>query len=260
MRPLIGITGRQLALGMMANTSPRFRDQRINAYFTDFAECVASAGGTPVDLPFVSSATGVIDRLDGLVVTGGQDVHPSRWGGEALADPDVDPRWAHDAHDAERDSYEAALIGAALEADIPILGVCRGHQLLNIVMGGTLIEHLDQGPIVHATAHVAPSAGDPAHVVEFVEGSWAHSVYGPHRVVNSWHHQAVDRLGRGIAVTGRTSDGVIECIALEDRPVVGVQWHPEWSAQPDPVFDWLVDRSADVAARRARTLSERVTA
>jgi putative glutamine amidotransferase len=260
MRPLIGITGRQLTLGVVANTSPRFRDQRISTYFSGFAECVARAGGTPVDLPFVSSATGVVDRLDALIVTGGQDVHPSRWGGGAAVDPDVDPRRDHDAHDAERDSYEASLIEAALVADIPVLGVCRGHQLLNVVLGGTLIEHLDDGPILHATRHPAPSAGDPAHVVEFVEGSWAHQVYGPHRVVNSWHHQAVDRLGVGVVVTGRTSDGVVECIALEDRPVVGIQWHPEWSLQPDPVFDWLVDRSAAAAATRSSTPNERVTA
>lgn len=241
MRPLIGITGRQLTLGMLANTSPRFREQRINTYFTDFDECVAQAGGIPVDLPFVAGAAGVVDRLDGLVVTGGQDVHPSRWGGQAVVDPAIDPRWDHDAHDEERDTYEAALIEAALAAGIPVLGVCRGHQLLNVVLGGTLVEHLGPGPIVHATEHAAPSGGDPAHVVEFVPGSWAHEVYGDRRVVNSWHHQAVDRPGRGVVVTGRTSDGVVESIGVEGRPAVGVQWHPEWSVQPDPVFDWLVD-------------------
>jgi putative glutamine amidotransferase len=250
MRPLIGITGRKLTLGMLANTSPRFRDRSISSYFTDFAECVARAGGIPVDLPFVSSTAGVVDRLDGLIVTGGQDVHPSRWGGRTTVDPAVDPRWDHDAHDAERDSHEAALIEAALVADIPVLGVCRGHQLLNVVLGGTLVEHLSDGPIVHATADSAPSSGDPEHLVEFVEGSWAHQVYGPRRVVNSWHHQAVDRPGRGISVTGRTADGVVESIALDDRPVLGVQWHPEWSVEPDPVFDWLVDRASDLAARR----------
>lgn len=260
MRPLIGITGRQLTLGMLANTSPRFRNQRINSYFTDFAESVARAGGIPVDLPFVSSTSGVVDRLDGLIVTGGQDVHPARWGGTAVVDPDVDPRWNHDAHDLQRDSYEATLIQAALDAEIPVLGVCRGHQLLNVVLGGTLIEHLDDGPIVHATGHAAPSTGDSAHVVEFVEGSWAQQIYGSHRVVNSWHHQAVDRLGEGVVVTGRTSDGVVECIALEGRPVVGVQWHPEWSPQADPVVDWLVDRSAEVPARRSISRTERVTA
>jgi putative glutamine amidotransferase len=243
-KPLIGITGRQLALGMVANTSPRFREQRIHTYFTAFAGAVAAAGGIPVAIPFVAEAADVVDRLDGLIVTGGQDVHPARWGGVAEVDPAADPRWDHDVHDAERDSYEAALISAAVDADVPLLGVCRGHQLLNVLFGGTLVEHLEDGPIVHAAPYAAPSDGDPAHLVEFVEGTWAHQVYGPRRVVNSWHHQAIDRLGRGLHVTGRTPDGVVESIALADRPVVGVQWHPEWSAtQPDPAFAWLVSAS-----------------
>jgi putative glutamine amidotransferase len=167
-------------------------------------------------------------------------------------DPSVDPRWDHDAHDAERDSYEAALIAAAVDAGIPVLGVCRGHQLLNVVLGGTLIEHLAGGPIVHATRHAAPTDGDPAHVVEFVEGSWVRAVYGARRVVNSWHHQAVDQLGQGLSVTGRTPDGVVESIGLDDRPVIGVQWHPEWSAtQPDPIFAWLVNVCAVGRGRKA---------
>jgi putative glutamine amidotransferase len=250
MRPLIGITGRKLTFGMLADTSPLYRDRRIDCYFTDFAECVARAGGIPVELPFVSATTEVVGRLDGLLVTGGQDVHPSRWGGSATVDPDVDPRWNHDVHDLERDSYEASLIEAALVADIPVLGVCRGHQLLNVVLGGTLVEHLQPGSVVHSTKHSAPSAGDPEHVVEFVEGSWAHRVYGARRVVNSWHHQAVDRPGAGLAVTGRTADGVVESIALDGRPVLGVQWHPEWSVEPDPIFEWLVEQSSGLAAQR----------
>jgi putative glutamine amidotransferase len=248
--PLIGITGRQLMFGMMDTVSPSFRDQRISTYFTAFAESVARAGGTPVDLPFVSSSTDVVHRLDGLVVTGGQDVHPSRWGGQAVVDALIDPRWSPDAHDLVRDAYEAALIEAAIAAGIPVLGVCRGHQLLNVVRGGTLIEHLEDGPITHYTRHAAPSAGDPEHLVEFVEGSWAHEVYGASRVTNSWHHQAVDRPGHGLVVTGRTADGVVESIALEGRPVVGVQWHPEWSVEPDPIFEWLIEHSAGRTGQR----------
>jgi putative glutamine amidotransferase len=259
-RPLIGITGRQLALGMVANTSPWYRDQHLSTFFSAFAEHVARAGGIPVNLPFAAGAAGVLDRLDGLLVTGGQDVHPARWGGTAVVDPEADPRWGHDAHDAERDEYEAALIEAAVAANIPVLGICRGHQLLNVVMGGTLIEHLEPkaGAILHATDDVPPAAGAANHVVEFVEGSWAHELYGPRRVVNSWHHQAVDQPGRGIRVTGRTPDGVVECIALDGHPVVGVQWHPEWSVEPDPVFAWLVAKSSEVIARRDDTPKEGV--
>jgi len=249
MRPLIGITGRALALGMVANTSQRFREQRIHTYYAAFAEGIAAAGGVPVAIPFAAPAVETIEHLDGLIVAGGQDVHPALWGGQAEVDPIADPRWNHDTHDAERDCYEAALLTAALEAGTPVLGVCRGHQLLNVVLGGTLIEHLEDGAIVHAAGYSAPSDGDPNHVVEFVPGSWAHGLYGARRVMNSWHHQAVDRLGEGLVVSGSTADGVVECISLSERPVVGVQWHPEWSAtQPDPAFAWLVGVSSRESA------------
>ncbi|MFJ9420349.1 gamma-glutamyl-gamma-aminobutyrate hydrolase family protein [Streptomyces sp. NPDC101227] len=240
MKPLIGITGRRLGLGMVKGTSRRFQFQFINSYFSAFGDNVAAAGGIPVNLPFHADAEGVIDRLDGLIVTGGQDVHPSRWGGAARVDPAVDPRWDHDAPDLERDEYEAALIVAALQANLPILGVCRGHQLLNVALGGSLVEHLDEGRIVHASPNFAPDDGDDEHSVRFTPGSLAHTLYGPQRVVNSWHHQAVGRLGRGLTVMGTTADGVVEAIRLDDSPVMGVQWHPEWMASPDPVFDWLV--------------------
>lgn len=245
MAPLIGISGRQISLGTVAGTSSRFREQRVDLYYGAFAEVVAAAGGIPVELPFVSSTVGVIDRLDGLLIAGGQDVHPARWGGKAVVDPDADPRWAHDVHDAGRDEHEAALIEAALAADVPLLGVCRGHQLLNVVLGGTLIEHLEEGPITHLTRYAPPSAGDPEHVVGFVPGTLAYDLYGPSRVVNSWHHQAVDVPGRGLEVMGRTSDGVVESIGIPGRSVLGVQWHPEWSVDLDPAIDWLVAAAAE---------------
>ena len=259
MKPLIGVTGRLLTLGMLQNTSPLYRDRQISTYFADFAAGVAGAGGIPVELPWCVDAAEVVERLDGLVVTGGQDVHPSRWGGQAVVDASVDPRWSHDAHDLGRDAYEAALIEAAIDRGIPVLGICRGHQLLNVVRGGTLIEHLeDGGPITHSSRNPAPSTGDDEHLVEFVEGSVVHAIYGPRRRTNSWHHQAVDRPGRGITVTGRTADGVVESIALDGRPVIGVQWHPEWSGEPDPAFDWLVEQSTQIAAGRARLAPQNV--
>lgn len=257
MAPLIGITGRQGSLGMVAGTSTRFRDQRTDLYYTAFAEGVARAGGVPVELPFVSSSLGVIEHLDGLLIAGGQDVHPARWGGRAAVDPNADPRWAHDVHDAGRDAHEAALIEGALAAGVPLLGICRGHQLLNVVLGGTLIEHLEEGPITHMTRHVPPSAGDPEHEVTFVPGSLAYELYGPTRVTNSWHHQAVDRPGRDVEVMGRTSDGVIESIGIPGRPVLGVQWHPEWSVDPDPALGWLVSAASQ---RHAVHATERALA
>ncbi|MGD6755825.1 gamma-glutamyl-gamma-aminobutyrate hydrolase family protein [Streptomyces sp. BH105] len=254
MKPLIGITGRRLSLGMVKRTSRRFQSQYINSYFSAFGDNVAAAGGIPVNLPFHVDEEGVIERLDGLIVTGGQDIHPSRWGGTAEVDPTVDPREDFDAPDPERDEYEAALIEAALRANVPILGVCRGHHLLNVVLGGTLVEHIEEGgPVVHVSGNSAPDDGDAAHTVSFTPGTLAHTLYGPQRVVNSWHHQAVDRLGRGLSVMGTAADGVVEAIRLDDSPVVGVQWHPEWMASTDPLFDWLVAVSATTAPAPAMT-------
>ncbi|MEV8566412.1 gamma-glutamyl-gamma-aminobutyrate hydrolase family protein [Streptomyces sp. NPDC051322] len=253
MKPLIGITGRRLSLGMVARTSRRFQFQFINSYFSAFGDSVAAAGGIPVNLPFNVEAEHVVDRLDGLIVTGGQDIHPSRWGGSVQVDPAVDPRWDFDAPDLERDEYEADLIVAALQANVPLLSVCRGHHLLNVVLGGTLVEHIDEGPIVHVSPNFAPDDGDDEHTVSFTPGSLAHTLYGPQRVVNSWHHQAVDRLGRGLSVMGTAADGVVEAIGLDDSPVMGVQWHPEWMASPDPAFDWLVAVSTTGAPSPAMT-------
>jgi putative glutamine amidotransferase len=230
--------------------SPKFQHQFVDSYFTAFGQCVAAAGGIPVNLPFAAGAAGVIERLDGLVVTGGQDVHPERWGGRAPATPAADPRWDHDAIDVERDEHEATLIEAALGAGVPLLGVCRGHQLLNVVLGGTLVEDVDQTHVVHASPNPAPDDGDLPHIVSFVPATTAHAIYGAHRVVNSWHHQAVDRLGRDLAVMGTTPDGVVEAIGIPARPVLGVQWHPEWAGSPDPVFDWLVMEAGQASVNR----------
>ena len=250
MKPLIGITGRSFRLKMVSETSERFGDRLTNSFFADFDRCVAAAGGIPVDLPFVSASTGVIDRLDGLIVSGGQDVHPQRWGGIRPVDPHADPRLAFDAIDDERDQYEAMLISDALESGIPVLGVCRGHQLLNVVLGGTLIEDIRETSVVHSSPHAAPAGYSDGHIIEFVPGSVARQLYGACRTSNSWHHQSIDEPGEGLVVTGRAMDGIVEMVELSGRPVIGVQWHPEWQTEADPIFEWFVDQCRSSAGRQ----------
>ncbi|WP_326835009.1 gamma-glutamyl-gamma-aminobutyrate hydrolase family protein [Amycolatopsis rhabdoformis] len=250
MKPLIGVTGRRVAAGLVTGVSERFRQRPVEVFFADFGRRVTEAGGLAVDLPFESGEAGVVSRLDGLIVTGGQDVHPARWGGRAPLDTTTDPRWQPNAPDAARDDYEVALLEAALGSGIPILGVCRGHQLLNVVLGGTLIEHLDAGAILHDSARAAPSAGDLSHLVEFLPGSLAHRVHGRSRITNSWHHQAVAGLGGGVVASGHTADGVVEAIEVAGRPVLGVQWHPEWMPGVEPAFGWLVAEASASGARR----------
>jgi putative glutamine amidotransferase len=142
-----------------------------------------------------------------------------------------------------RDDWELALIRAALTVRLPMLCVCRGAQLLNIALGGTLVQHLDDDGR-HASWHTPRT--DRCHVVRFAPGSRAAELYGTERATNSLHHQAVDERGEGVAVTGSTDDGVVEAFEVADRPeVFAVQWHPEMlEEQPDPAFAWLVRTAA----------------
>ncbi|TCN53388.1 putative glutamine amidotransferase [Rhodococcus sp. SMB37] len=242
MKPLVGITGRRLQSSVITHMDSRYAERDIDFYFTDYASKVAAAGGIPVLLPYEAGHEETVDRIDALIITGGQDVHPAMWGGsvEDASVPVGSSRTSGFALDADRDSYESALLRAAIDQSVPVLGICRGHQLLNVVRGGTLIPDLPPSSVEHYLTDAAPTEGRPEHVVSFVPGSLAHSLYGPTRVVNSWHHQAVDLVGSGLVVSGTASDEIVEAIELPGHPVLGVQWHPEWQVAPDPAFDWIV--------------------
>ncbi|MHB1929890.1 MAG: gamma-glutamyl-gamma-aminobutyrate hydrolase family protein [Acidimicrobiales bacterium] len=147
------------------------------------------------------------------------------------------------ATEPERDAWELELLRAALDADLPVLAICRGLQLLNVACGGTIVADIPAGagdnhPRFGSDRH------DLAHEVRFEPGSLAARVYGPAALVNSLHHQAVDRLGDGLVITGRSPDGTIEALELPGRPVLAVQWHPE-AVAGDAGPAWLVE-----AARR----------
>lgn len=252
MKPLIGITGRRLLAATITHMDPRYADREIDLFFSDYAARVAEAGAIPVLLPYEAGTEQTIERLDGLLVTGGQDVHPALWGGDVEKSAPVDgARTSGFALDMDRDVYEMTLIRAAIVSRTPVLGICRGHQILNVALGGTLVADLPATQVVHYLTDAAPTDGRPDHRVAFTPGSLAHAIFGPSRTVNSWHHQAVDRCGSGLVASGRAQDAVVEVIELPDYPVLGVQWHPEWQSTPDPVFAWLVD----AARADARSLS-----
>lgn len=233
-----------MRMGLVGGVPAIYGAQHISTYVADVDRCIARSHGLPVDLPFDVDPVEIVQRLDGLVITGGQDIHPDFWGGRAAVETTRDPRHHHSAHDLERDNYEAGLLAAALDVGLPVLGICRGHQLLNVHLGGTLVEHLPDRNVAHNSLQVAPTDGAPDHAVEMVAESTVATIYGRRRVVNSWHHQAVDRLGTGLVATAYATDGVVEAAELPGRPVVGLQWHPEWTVTPDPIFDWLVAAAA----------------
>ncbi|MER6353349.1 gamma-glutamyl-gamma-aminobutyrate hydrolase family protein [Streptomyces sp. NPDC001634] len=179
-----------------------------------YPRLVQQAGGLaamlPPDDPAHAAAT--VARLDGLVIAGGPDVDPSHYG--AARSPRTGPPAP------ERDSWELALIEAALASGTPLLGICRGMQLLNVALGGTLVQHID------GHAEVVGVFG--RHTVKPVPGTLYADAVPEETSVPTYHHQAVDRLGAGLAASAYAADGTVEAIELPSAGwVLGVQWHPE---------------------------------
>ena len=176
----------------------------------NYINAVQSCGGTPVAayLPDLST------DFDGLILCGGVDIHPSYYHQEIDGTGEIN---------GPRDVSEFALAKAFIEAGKPVLGICRGLQLLNVYFGGTLIQDLP-----NAHEHTSKADYDLIHRVQAVPGSVVHSLYGNSFVVNSSHHQAIGKLGEGLTVTMTAENPkVIEGIAHETLPVLAVQWHPE---------------------------------
>ena len=195
-----------------------------------------------------AGADEVIDVLDGLVLTGGGDVDPLAYGEEPV--PEVS------GVNPNRDASERALLAAALRADMPVLAICRGCQVLNVELGGTLHQHLPDvvGHLAHRSAPYV--FGDVE--VQTLPGSIAAGVFGDTPTVRCSHHQAIHDLGRGLVATACTTDGVVEAVELPSaRFVLAVQWHPEegWDQRP---FDALVARGPGLPGR-AVGAQERMT-
>lgn len=192
----------------------------------NYVEAVQRAGGLalllPVDPLVVEAPDEALELLDGLVLAGGADIDPGSYGQSAHAETvDTVP---------ERDAFEIALTRAAIERDLPVLGICRGMQLINVACGGTLQQHLPERLGHGEHRRVTGSFDGSDHDVVLVEGSLAARAAGElTHATKSHHHQGVDRLGDGLVVSGVSAlDELPEAIELPDkRFVLGVQWHPE---------------------------------
>ncbi|MEU4496138.1 gamma-glutamyl-gamma-aminobutyrate hydrolase family protein [Streptomyces sp. NPDC023998] len=179
-----------------------------------YPRLVQAAGGLATLLPpdDPAAAESVVARLDGLVIAGGADVEPIRYGAEP------DPRTGPPAR--ERDSWELALIRAALASGTPLLGICRGLQLLNVALGGTLVQHLD--------GHVGGVGVFGRHTVKPVPGTRYASIVPEESSVPTYHHQSVDRLADTLVASAYAQDGTVEAVELAGAGwALGVQWHPE---------------------------------
>ncbi len=217
------------------------KDVEFDLHFADYHQAVAACGGLPVELARDADVDGIVERLDGIVLTGGADVDPATYG------QDADPNLG--AIEQDRDRWELALLEAAERRGIPVLCICRGVQLLNVAKGGTLRQHVgvDEGD---GHPRFDEDGREPAHGVELDAGSLAASLYGSHAEVNSLHHQVIDEVGEGLRVTGRSPDGSVEVLEHAGGSILGLQWHPELLEKPDPAFQWLVEAASKAQAAR----------
>jgi putative glutamine amidotransferase len=234
-RPIIGIT-------LDSEPAGGWSKMPWYALRQNYCDAVARAGGLPVPLPHEPElAADYLAKIDGLLITGGAfDVDPSLFGAST--------RHTTVKTKDRRTAFEYAITKGAIDADKPVLGICGGQQLMNVVLGGTLIQHIPdeiKNPLPHEQPNPRTEAG---HNVKVVAGTLLHRVVRELELpVNSAHHQAVKAVGKGIVVNAVAPDGVIE--GIEDprrRFVIGVEWHPEYSISPgdDRIFDAFIRAAA----------------
>src|SRR3954452_20491529 len=243
-RPLIGLTAYAQQVQYGSN------DLLAGMLPMTYVRAVHATGGRAVLITPDDPGTDVLESLDGIVFSGGADVDPARWGAAQHPETNVD---------AVRDESEFMLMRAALDADLPVLGVCRGMQVMAVVAGGTLHQHLPD--LVGTERHRAAAGTDPLaadasaygrHDVVLKPGSQAAALLGSRLTVNSFHHQAVDDPGTFTAVGWCPDDKVVEVIEDRERHfAVGVQWHPE----PPPALRFSSPWSGGPADRVGSRLS-----
>ncbi|WP_017791832.1 gamma-glutamyl-gamma-aminobutyrate hydrolase family protein [Leucobacter salsicius] len=212
-----------------------------------YLDAVTSVGGIAFVLPpqpvSADTARAIIASLDGIIFSGGADINPAAYG-EAAHEKTGAPR-------DDRDTFEGELVQAAIEAKIPFLGICRGAQILNVELGGTLLQHLPD--VVGDDRYQLGAARFNPIEVEVEPGTRIAEVYGNALQATAplYHHQGLGEIGEGLVVTSRTSDGIVESVELPTVPFgLAVQWHPEEHPEDRRLFEGLVAAAQEYAARK----------
>lgn len=232
---IVGISGNR-------RTWDDFVRDYVNYHYTDSIEM---AGGVPLILPITTSeevAKSYIEIIDALILSGGHDMDPALYNEELLPEGEMPFR--------RRDTFDMLLIKYALEKNIPILGVCRGMQVLNVYFGGSLYQDLKYNKEIYLKHIQEINPGEPVHKVMIEKDSILSGIYGTEIWVNSYHHQLVREVGKGLKITGRSTDMAVELIEWRDnsRFIMGIQWHPEMmyssgSDEMGKVFTLLLERA-----------------
>lgn len=213
----------------------------------DYVDGVRRAGAIPVLIPpGETQLENLLSTIDGLILAGGGDINPELYGGTL-----------HETIynlDSERDKAEMALARRAIETRMPTLGICRGTQIINVMLGGTLIEHLPD-VVGESVLHRLPPREPTEHMVTLEKSSRLADILGTVECsIASWHHQAICDVADGLRVIARAPDGTIEAVEMPDNPMlIAVQWHPELTAGRDAAQQRLFDTVVQyAAARRSR--------
>lgn len=236
-KPKIGVPSNHLI-----HQNPRFGTNFVDYIQINYIEGLRQAGGVPYIFPMgePEDAETYVDSVDGILLTGGQDISSDLFGEEPL------PQLGET--DIHRDRFEIAIIQASQAAHKPVLGICRGQQIMNVALGGTLYQDIYAQHVATINHDQGPTAGEtPTHHVTATPGSWLRDAFGERFLTNSFHHQAVHELGRGLKPTGVTDDGVIEAIESDDDQLLAVQFHPEMMFKAhtefEKIFQWVVKRA-----------------
>lgn len=239
----------KIVLGLpipVEDASWRVWSGRAHLLSSRYATRFQNAGATVLMIPIAadgvsdlgSDARQIIGMLDGLIIAGGADVEPSRY--DAPVDPNSGP------FDEGRDAWELALLEAAIEAGVPVFAICRGMQLLNVLLGGTLIQHLPD--TLGTTVHRPTRDAYGTHRVRTTESSWLRDAIGAEADVATYHHQAVHEIGKGLVIAATTEDGTVEALEDLSRNLIAVQWHPE-ASDNDRIFAKFVQLCDQQSAR-----------
>ncbi len=214
-KPVIGISASMFRT--LASTTIK---SYVNEYYVN---AISDAGGVPVILPISDDESvipGMVSIIDGLILSGGADVNPLIYGEE--------PHPALEKLMPRRDTFETKLLKTVIDKKLPVFGICRGEQFINVFHGGTLYQDIHKMTDSNVRHRQLGNQEMGTHSIDVKEGSWLHGVVGKKTVVNSYHHQAVKDLAPGFEVVARSKDGIIEAIEKQEGPFcIAVQWHPE---------------------------------
>ncbi len=224
MKPIIGIT----------SFFEKESSGKLSAVSYDYVKAIKAAEGIPIVIPIITEEElldGYISIIDGLLLSGGEDLSPLLYG--------ENPIDKVNSTCCDRDKWEMALFEKAYKKQIPILGICRGMQLINVALGGTLYQDINK-QVENSLGHCPKEsiADQPYHRVKIDEGSKLYNIFGKKDIeVNSFHHQSLKDIGKGLKATAYSHDGIVEGVeSLERDLLMGVQWHPEKLTERYPIF------------------------